>query len=108
MEEIAHGIDEDLPRGLPAERLPELFRDKADVEPLFKGVSWNATKALRESLGIAILAARADLRAATHRIPGRVGPFDLGLFAHDDAPTLIKKYSTVSLFILLDMVHVTA
>jgi hypothetical protein len=61
VEEVAHRIDEDLPGGLPTERLREFLRNQADIEPLFKRVSWNAAKTLCESLCITILAAGADL-----------------------------------------------
>src|SRR5271157_4767409 len=76
VEKITHRIDKDLLRGLPAKRIRELFRDQANVEALFKGMTWNSAKTLRKSFGIAVLTAGAYLRAAAHRIPRCVGPFD--------------------------------
>jgi len=61
VEKVAHGIDEYLPGGLPAKGFRELFRDQTHVESLFKGMSWNSAKTLRESFGITVLAAGADL-----------------------------------------------
>jgi hypothetical protein len=45
-------------------------------------MSLDATKPLRESLGIAVLAPGADLRAAADWVPGGVGPFDVGIERH--------------------------
>ncbi len=39
-------------------------------------------KSFGERLGIAVVTAGSDLRAAANGIPCRVGPFDLGVFAH--------------------------
>ena len=43
---------------------------------------FDSTKPLRKRLGIAVLAAGADLDAAADGIPGRVGPFDVRVKRH--------------------------
>jgi hypothetical protein len=40
-------------------------------------------KAFSKRLSVAMLAAGADLGAAADRVPGRVGPFDVGVLAHE-------------------------
>ena len=45
-------------------------------------MAWDASKAFGEHLGIAVRATRTDFRAAPDRIPGGVGPFNSGVFAH--------------------------
>jgi hypothetical protein len=40
-------------------------------------MAFHTAKALCERLGVAVLAARADLHAATKGIPGGVGPLDV-------------------------------
>ena len=42
----------------------------------------DAAKPLRKRLGVAVLAARADFRAAADGVPGGVRPFDLGVQGH--------------------------
>jgi hypothetical protein len=46
---------------------------------LLVGMSLDPAKALGECLGVTVLTARADLCAASDRVPGRVGPFDMGV-----------------------------
>src|SRR5690606_29527313 len=72
----------DLSRRRPANRIPELFRDEPQIEPELKRVPLHAAEALREGFCVAVLAARADLRAATDGIPRRIGPLDLGGGTH--------------------------
>jgi len=59
----------------------------------------DTAKSLGEGLGIAMLAAWADFRASTQRIPRRIGPLDFGVIAHDKAPpngVLGRKTAAVS------------
>lgn len=79
VEKVAHGVDEDHFRVAPTKRLRELFGHKSQVEALLVGMPLDAAKTLGERLGITVLAARADLRAAAHWVPGRICPFDGGL-----------------------------
>ena len=76
MEEVTHGIDEDAARRGPLQRIGQLFRDKAEIESKLEWVSFDPAPAFREGLRIAMGAPGADLGAATHRVPRRVGPFD--------------------------------
>ena len=76
VKEIAHRVDEDPLRLLPAKRLLQFFGDEAEVEALLKWMSLYSAEAFRKSFGVAVLATGADLRAAANRIPGRVGPLD--------------------------------
>jgi hypothetical protein len=47
-------------------------------------MSLDPAKPLRKRLGVAVLAAGADLYAAANGIPGGVGPFDMGVVRHGD------------------------
>ena len=71
-------------RACPAERLGQLLGDQPQVEALLVGMARDAPEPLGERLGVAVGAARADLGAAPDRVPGRVGPFDAGVLAHED------------------------
>src|SRR5215208_7434440 len=51
-------------------------RPQRQIETGLEGVAGDAAEALREALGIAVVAPGADLRAPGHRIPSRVGPLD--------------------------------
>lgn len=76
VKEIAHGVDEDLPRSPPTYRLIELFRHESQIESLLEGMAGDAPKPLGERLRIAELTAGAHLGTPSSGIPGRVGPFD--------------------------------
>src|SRR5262249_55598734 len=82
VEQIAHGIDEDHPRFVPAQRISEFLWDQPEIESPFVGMALDATEPLSEGLGITVLAPRADLRAATDRIPRRIRPFNCRVIAH--------------------------
>src|SRR4051794_10389342 len=86
MEQVAHAVDEDHLRSLPAEGLGQFLGDEAWVESLLIGMALHPAKALGERLGIAMIAAGRDLRATPYRVPCRVGPFDMGVFAHEYRP----------------------
>lgn len=57
----------------------DLGGHKTKVEALLEGVARDAAEALREALGVAVRAARTDLGASEHRVPGGVGPLDRAL-----------------------------
>src|SRR5579864_5717917 len=82
VEEIAHRIDEDHLWFAPPQRLIQPLWTKLEVEAIFKGVSGDPAEPLREALGVAVIAASADFRATRHRVPRRVGPFDLRSRCH--------------------------
>src|SRR4051812_1246604 len=82
MEQVAHRVHEDHSRLGPAQRIRELLRDQPNIETLLEWMSLHAPEPLGESLRIAVLAARADLRAPAHRVPRCVGPFDFRIEAH--------------------------
>ena len=46
---------------------------------MFVRVTLDSAKPLREGLRVTVLASGADFRAATNGVPGRVGPFDMGV-----------------------------
>src|SRR6266446_10889447 len=75
MKQVAHGIDENHLGIPPAQWLGKLFRDKAQIESLFVGMSLHSAKAFRKRLGVAVLTAIADLGAAPNGIPSCVCPF---------------------------------
>lgn len=82
VKEVAHRVDENLPRATPVQWLLKLFGHQSEVEALLEGVSRHAAEALREHLRVAELAARAHLRAAANRVPRRVRPLNRRAVAH--------------------------
>ena len=77
LKKIAHRVHKHELWGAPKERLCQFRGDQAKVESLLIRMPFDSAKPLRKRLGIAMLAAGTDLRAAANRIPGRVGPFDV-------------------------------
>ena len=86
VEQVAHRIDEDPPRPFPRKRLGQPLRAPREVESVLEGMAGRAAKPLREALGVAVVAAARDLRAARHRVPRRVRPLDGGSVAHTVGP----------------------
>jgi len=84
LEKVAHRVNEYEFRRAPGERLSKLVGNQLQVEALLVGMALDSAEALGKSFGIAVLAAGADLGAAADRVPGRVGPFDLGVEGHAD------------------------
>ena len=82
VEQVAHRVHEDHPRPAPAQRLLEPLGPQPQVEALLVGVARHAAPALGERLGVAVRAAGRDLRAARHRVPGRLGPLDRAPVSH--------------------------
>ena len=82
VEQVAHRVDEDLPRSTPRERLLQLVVDHTQVEPVFERVSRDPAEALSERFRVTELATRTDLGASTHRVPGRVRPLNGRAVAH--------------------------
>jgi hypothetical protein len=76
VKEIAHGIHEDHSRLPPPERLLQPLGPQGQIKSGLKGMARRATKALRKSLGVTVVAPGADLGAAGYRIPRRIGPLD--------------------------------
>ena len=83
MEEVAHRIDEDELGTPPLHGLFEAFRAKGQVEARLERVSLNAAKTLRKTLGIAMVATGANLRAAGDRVPSAVSPLNRALARHE-------------------------
>ena len=77
VEQVAHRIDENHPMLFPVQRLLQPFRAQRKIETGFERMPRHATKPLCEALGVAIIAARADFRAARDRVPRRVRPLYL-------------------------------
>ena len=92
MKQVAHRVHEHHLWSSPAERLGEFVRNKPQVESLFVGVTLHAAEPLGERLRIAVLASRADLRAAPNWIPGRVRPPDFGVLAHEFLTFYLLRY----------------
>ena len=74
---------------LPSQRQLEHLRLQREVEPVPVVRLPHRLQALRHPLGVAVLAARADLRAARHRVPRRLGPLDRGPLRHQ--PTVLSR-----------------
>src|SRR5262245_20657110 len=82
MEEIAHGVDEDVSRLAPRERLVHHIRLQRDLETIAVARLAHGMKPQRHPLCITMFAPGADLGATGHWIPGRIGPFDARLLSH--------------------------
>ena len=63
--------------GMAALRFGKLLGHEAEIESLLVRVAGHTAKPLCEGLGVAVLAARTDLRAPARGVPGRVGPLDV-------------------------------
>jgi hypothetical protein len=76
VKEITHGIHEHESRRPPASRQIEQIILQSNGESVGVTSLTHGLEAQRESLGVAELAAGADLRAACDGIPGCIGPLD--------------------------------
>ena len=74
--EVAHGVDEDGLGTFPAEREAEGVFVKGDLEAVTVMRVADSLEAVGHALGVAMLAARADLGAPRHGVPSCFGPFD--------------------------------
>ena len=86
VEQIAHRVDEHAARLPPAERLLESLGPEPQVEALLVGVGLHTPEPLCDPFRVAVVAARADLRAPRHGVPRRVSPFDRGCLSQDAGP----------------------
>jgi hypothetical protein len=77
VEQVAHGVHKNHFSAGPSERLIEFFGYEAQIKTLLVWVPRDASEALCKSLGVAVLASRADFRAASNRIPSSISPFNL-------------------------------
>jgi hypothetical protein len=77
MEKVAHGVYEPDCGLSTFEGCVETFRKERELEPVFIAIGPHALEPLGKDLGIAIFATRGNLRAASHRVPSMVRPFDL-------------------------------
>jgi hypothetical protein len=98
VEQVAHGVDENALPGPPTERLVQLVGHKAKIEALLERMSPHPAESLRKSLGIAMLASRADLRAASDRVPGGVSPLDRrnlghGVLLSKEGPLRVSRFA---------------
>src|SRR5258706_3883541 len=92
VEEIAHGIHKDHAARAPPERLIQPLRTKCKVETCLEWMTWTAAKSFGKALGITVIASGTDLRAASDRVPGGVGPLYCGRISHDKE-TLEQKWN---------------
>jgi hypothetical protein len=76
MEEVAHRVHEDHSWARPLQRLLQPLWPQLECKALLVGVPWDAAPALGERLGVTVRAARRDLVAARHRVPGRLSPLN--------------------------------
>lgn len=82
MKEVAHGIDKDCSRLLPAMGHFEQMRMQSNPEAVGIVATAGSFEAKRETFGVAVTAAYADFGASGDRIPCRFGPFDFRLPCH--------------------------
>lgn len=81
VEQVAGGVHEHAPRTSPPQWLVEAFGSQGHGEPV--GVGRGAGEAVRDGLGVAVVAAGADLVAAGDGVPGGIGPGDAAAITHD-------------------------
>ena len=82
VKEVAHRVNKDHARSAPLKRLLQPLGPKGQIKPSAEGMVRDTPEPFRESLCVAMVAARADLGASRHRIPGRVSPFDRCAISH--------------------------
>ena len=82
VEQVAHRVHEDRLRLLPLERQLQHLRLQRELEAVPVVRLPHRLQPLRHALGVAVLAARADLVAARDRVPRRLGPLDAGAVRH--------------------------
>src|SRR5262249_11892671 len=82
VEEVAHRVDENTLGLPPLQRKPEPAWPQPKVEAVLVRMTWHAAKTLCKRECVTMLAPGAHLRATSHGIPRRVGPFDLRVVAH--------------------------
>jgi hypothetical protein len=93
VEQVAHRIDKDHPRPLPAERLGEFGVDRVDaagplavlVDDAFVAFTAHRLEAEGHAHRVAVVAAGRHDAATDGGVPRRVGPFDFAFVAHDDS-----------------------
>jgi len=64
------------------QRLSKALVPEREVEAILEGMSRNTPKSLRKTFSVTEITAACDLRAACHRIPGRIRPLDLSRGRH--------------------------
>ena len=82
VKEVAHGVHEDRLRPLPLERQLEHLGLERELESVPVVGLTHGLEALRHPRGVAVFAARADLCAASHGVPGRFRPLDARALGH--------------------------
>ena len=70
VKQIGHGVDEYEARFLPSQGFIERGLVGGEGEPVLVLLDSHTLEPFRHSLGVAVLASGADLRAAGHRVPG--------------------------------------
>src|SRR5438552_18867761 len=76
MEEIAHAVYEHETRLRPPKRQRNKIGVQRNLETIPVATVAHRLKTSREPLSVAMLAARTDLRAASHGIPSGIRPLD--------------------------------
>src|SRR5436190_14486590 len=76
VKKVAHRIDKYHSWFAPMERLLKSLWAKLQIEPVLEGMPRHPPEPFRESFCITVIAARADFRAASYRIPSRISPFN--------------------------------
>ena len=84
MEEVTHGVDEYSTRTTPTEGLINPLGTQGQVEPHLEMMPRGTTEALRESLGITVIATPRNLGATRQRIPSRISPLNSRTISYDE------------------------
>jgi hypothetical protein len=82
VKKIAHRINKDLPRLTPPQRLLKQIRMQSHIEIVPVTGLPHGMKPSRHPMSITVLTSGTDLRAAGHRIPGCISPFNRRVLGH--------------------------
>ena len=94
MEEVTHGVNEYSTRTTPTEGLINPLGTQGQIKSHLEMMPRDTTEALRESLGIAVIAAQRNLGATRQRIPSRIGPLNSRTISYDELLNRKRSYPT--------------
>jgi len=84
VEQVAHAVHEDLARLAPPKRQVDLVGMQRQREAIRVTSIAHRLETFGQPLGVAVLTAGRDLRAARYRVPRRVSPLNCAVIAHGE------------------------
>ena len=82
VKQVAHRVHEDHSWFSPSERLIEALGPQRQIESVFKWMAGRPAKTLGEAFSVTVIAACADLCAASDWVPRRIRPLDSRAACH--------------------------